>query len=178
MTNRTPMREAYRVLLTVLAVAVPLVAPAALPFAAAVLGVRLAYDGPRSHGVVAVAGILLAVELVAGMDLGILTVPYLAVAVAAAGAARVLTLSPLSDADGWRLRPLVRTTLTACVLTAVITAGSVLVALLYGHGSAGQRFAVSFTPDAIRGGIAACVLLLLAFRRIDVPFRRRILFAS
>lgn len=178
MTSRTLFREVLRTLVTALFIAVPLLIPSGVPFATAALGARLAYDGPHARGAAAVGGALLVGELLFGLTPGVLALPYLGVAFLAAASGRLVALSPLAAAEGWDFRALAHALIVACVLGACVTAGSVLVGALYGYGLPGARMAVSFSPAAMQGLAVASLVVLLIFRRIDVPFRRPITFAS
>jgi len=178
MNFRTPVRESLRWLVTACAVVLPPVAPSLAPLTAAVLGARLAYDGPRSRGIVPVALLLLGMEVMTGTDIGIVTLPYLAAALLAAAAVRVVSFPALAAADGWDFRAGTRSLLAACMLAATITAGAVLVGGLYGYGAVGARLEVVFAPEAVQGMVGACAALLLTLRRIDIPFRRPLTFPT
>ena len=143
------------------------------------LAVLIAYDGTNGQTTRYVSLFVVAVELLFGLDIGVLVLPYLIACVLWHGAQRVTPLNPWAQANGWHSVDIARTTASAGLLWSVMMVISVTVeAGIYGHGLFVQRISLAFgaTPLWIVVLFGVCILMLL--RRIDVPLRERIRFGT
>jgi hypothetical protein len=179
MVRRTFFQHALRGILVGLVTLGPLVSPPPFPFIPAVAGALLAYDGTDRRTLALVCSFLIIVELAGGIHLGMLSLSFLGTALLLSLAGRVFAVPPWAGADGWHPADMLRAMLVATLLALAMMAGSILIgATVYGLGSPLVRLAVMLTPNTVGTLAAVAAAMLVALRRIDVPFRRAIRFGT
>jgi hypothetical protein len=152
------------IVLVLLLVALPLAGPGAFFVVLAIATTITAYHGPRSNVVYGCTALLLAIEMIYGLDLGMLSLAYLVAALLLIAFQRMIAFTPWKNADGWRLADALR--------TAGVAGGMFLLAVgIQLRGS----WSVLWPTEAawIAGVIVVCLIIL---RRFDVPFRKPIRF--
>ncbi len=177
--NRTPLQQCARAAL----IGIPLVTSPFIPVGASLalltLATVIAYDGIFRHAVWRVFLALLALELVFGMDVGMLVLPYLIGCLLWYATQRMVPLTPWSSADGWRIADGARSVLVAFALWAIMVMVSVVGEVyLYGNGMVVQRMTLAFSEVPWWGTVLCGIGILALLRRIDVPFRKRIQFGA
>jgi hypothetical protein len=162
-----------------LVVVAPVFGAGAVAFIFVLISSLFAYDGPNRHTVYGVLGVLIGIELLFGMDVGVLSVSYSITVLLFMLAGRFITIPAWSAVSGWDIADAVRALVVAGVFYTCISLCAVIVGtMLYGYTDMALRMrSVIGTPSVwfVASGI---VITLIVLRRIDHPFRRRILFGT
>jgi len=143
-------------------------------------GAILVYEGLEQGPVLRFFLLLVLVELIYGLDIGILSLAYLCTAATMVVISQWINISPLMRESGWSPAALIRSLVVGVLLAATMTAFSIIVGIvLYHYQSLHMRLAVALGHLGIWwmlvAGMAIAVLFL---RRIDMPFRRRVVFGT
>lgn len=154
------------IVLALFLLALPLAGPGALFVVLAVIAAVTAYHGPRSNVVYGCTAILLAIELLYGLDLGILSLAYLITAFLVLAFQRVVALTPWRSFDGWRWSDALR------------TAGGAVGIFIVAAGVSLRGNWLALWPRDAAWIAGAIVVSLVILRRRDVPFRRTIRFGT
>ena len=178
MTQRTLIQRAIRALLGTVVIVAGVMVPTGIPLIPALLGAQLAYDGSDRRVLAWTTGFLVMLELFFALDLGVLSLAYLATAAALSVLGRLVSLTPWTASDGWDVQDYLRTVVVACIGAAMVTTASTLVETLYGYGILVPRLATHLTAHAVGWLVPLCGLALLVMRRLDMPFKRRIRFGT
>lgn len=169
------MRFAH-LLLAVIMLVVGVSIPDAWLVIPAFVGSLLACEGIGRRPLTGLAALLVVGEASFGWDLGMLSLPTLAVAAGIGSASHVFTMAPWAGQEGWRPGDMVRSFVIACACAASLVALSVLVGAMYGHSALAARLASLFEPRSIWPIAPLCAVFLIVLRRMDIPFRKPIRF--
>ena len=169
MTERSLSRQSLRWLLFLVAAFGALALPGGDVVLWALLGAVIAADGPwRSFLPILV--LVLFTELIGGLGIGALSLPFAVTVLVLAGGGRFLMLGPWPTAERWQIGPAVRAWCVAVasgMLMAVISA--FVSTLLHGYGI--EVVASVLNSTIIVRMVAVTVVALVVLRRIDIPFR-------
>jgi hypothetical protein len=147
------------------------------PFALAA-GALLAYEGITRPVIRWSLVLLTACELFYGMGVGILSLPFMASVILLATVGRWASITPLMRETGWSPIVLVRAALNGLILAFVMGAVQALMqsAMLGGSLLRERILANMGTAASIGGAYIIIFCLLVILHRIDVPFRRQIMY--
>jgi hypothetical protein len=152
----------------------------AVPISAYALavGAILAYEGVEGKSVLAGLLIMIAVESIYGYDFGILSLAYMLTALVFSVARRWATITPLAHEDNWSVMSIAVAVSAGTALTVVMGMWSAAVGtLVYSYGMFGSRVGemLGHGGSVFSAGVWMTVILCV-LHRIDVPFRRAIIF--
>lgn len=168
-----------RFMLIGLMLAAPIAGPGALLVVSAIAASLTAYEGLRSGTVYGMLATLFAVEVLYGLDVGVLSLAYMTAVLLLSLVRRVMTVAPWVSADGWHASDALRAFFVACGIFAVMASSGVMVGhFLYGYTDSVARLQSMFVPYNIAWAGIAIALVLIILRRADEPFRRRITFST
>ncbi|MEK9209056.1 MAG: hypothetical protein AAB910_03200 [Patescibacteria group bacterium] len=158
-----------------------LIAPVAGPgwavFVIAAVATVTSYRGLHRHTVYGLLAVLFGIELIYGLDVGVLSLSYLAAVLVLALVRRLIVIPLWISAGGWHASDALRAFSVACGICAVMASGGVMAAhLLYGYPDSVARLQNMFVPQNIAWAAIAVALILVILRRADEPFRRHISF--
>lgn len=157
----------------------PIIGPGWVGIIVAAVAVMTAYVGLRGTTVYGMLAVLLGVELIYGLDVGVLSLSYITAVLLLAVVGRVIAISPWTSVGGWLAGDAVRVFVTACGLFAVMTASGVAIGhVLYGYADIGARLSSLFLHQTLPWMPVVIAVMLIVLRRIDEPFRRRIIFGT
>lgn len=146
-------------------------------FILATVAAVTSYRGLHRHTVYGLLAVLFGIELIYGLDVGILSLSYLAAVLVLALVRRLIVIPPWISIGGWHASDALRAYVVACGLYAVMASGGVMVAhFLYGYTDSVARLQDMFVPHTIVWAAVAIALILFILRRADEPFLRRISF--
>lgn len=150
-----------------------------LPLFAISMGALLAYDGVSSRSLTWPLILLIGVECVWGIDLGVLSLAYVATVLCLALAESVVAFVPYSRATDWSPVMMLRGWIAATFLSWLMSFFSILIhAWIYHQGSVGALTSATYYPWMSRLLTVALVSggVLVILHRIRIPFRRRVVF--
>lgn len=157
----------------------PLVGPGFLYIVLAIAASLTAYEGPRRNAVYSMFVALLFIELLYGLDVGVLSLSYLVAISLLLLMRRVVVVVPWSASDGWHAFDALRSLGVACGLLAVMVLSGVVVGhFLYGYTDMRIHLQSLFVSQGVAYMPIVMAAMLVILRRIDEPFRRRILFGT
>jgi hypothetical protein len=176
MNERTLARNGIRWLLLLIAAFGALAIPDGDIVFWAFLGAVIAVDGPwRSF--VPLLVLLVAAELVGGLGIGALSLPFAVTVLVIAGGSTFLMLGPWPIAERWHIGPAVRAWCVAVasgILMAV--AAAAVSTFLYGYGI--ETVAAVIDSMILVRILIVTAIALMILRRIDMPFRFPVLFGT
>ncbi len=176
--GQSPVR-ASRVLIVVVMLIAPLAGPGSLAITIVTAGTLTAYEGLHRIMVYGMFAVLFCVELLYGLDVGVLSLSYLAAVLVLALVRRVVTIAPWTASGGWHVSDGLRVLIVACGMYACMTASSIIIgSALYGYDEVLARLRIMFFSQSIAWIPIASGIVLVLLRRIDEPFRRRIVFGA
>jgi hypothetical protein len=161
------------------AFAAPFVDPRGSWVLLAVVAALVTYYGFQSNVIYSGFCVLLGVEMLYGFPPAVLSLAYLLVAYACIGMQRFISMVPWSHRDGWALGECLQAIFFAWVFSLSTLVVSVPVgALLYRWGMMGLRVQSLLDPSLAIILLLFSAGVLIAVRRMTIPFRRAILFGS
>lgn len=168
-----------RIALIALILVSPLAGPGSFVVVLATVAALTAYEGLRPGTVYGILAALFCVELVYGLDVGILSLSYMAAVSVLSLVRRVMTVAPWSSVNGWNASDALRVLLVACGLFVVMASFGVIVGhFLYGYEDVRARLQMMFLTKSMAWTPIVIAVILIILRRIDEPFRRRITFST
>lgn len=176
------MRRLIRIVLALLLFGTPLIGDRiTLPIFAIAVAAVAAHDGLTSRTVSLSVAYLILVELSWGIDFGTLSLAYLTSVLILRSLEDFLSVVPLGRFRDWPPGALIRAGIAASVMTWLMTGLSVgIEAVAYSPSGVGVLLAHAFQPilpTLFWTGLASCAILIL-LHRIEMPFRRIILFGT
>ena len=155
----------------------PLLGFSPVPVPLLLLGAVLAYDGVQPW-IWAWTILLMSVEMVYSVDLGMDSLAFVLTAALFAGAGHWLNLRPASQDKGWSVGGLVRASVIAIAAAALMGCFAVAISsLVYGHGDFAARLGLEFGGGRwLVWWLVVAALALIALKRNDEPFRKKITF--
>jgi hypothetical protein len=167
------------IVLGFLLVALPLAGPSMIMMVLAWCAALTAYRGLRSAAVYPLVIVLFAIEVLYGIAPGTLSLAYVSMVFLMLIFQRFIALPPWELTDGWRIGDAVRTLgMFAGMFALIIISGAVIGRVIYGYPMSvwilqGMLFSSSMVPI-----ILSSIILIIAVRRITVPFRRSLIFGA
>jgi hypothetical protein len=168
------MRILFISALLVLAASIPM----PVPLVPSLMGSLCAYAGTDRRAVGTMTALLFVIELLFGFDVGILSLSYLGTVLVYSLTSRFISLAPWSASDGWRPADAVRALAAAWAFSVCAIVLSVCVGALYGHGAFPARLVSELGLSRLLAVLPLSLAFLVVFRRMDIPFRKRIRFGQ
>lgn len=157
----------------------PLLGPGALLITLALICAFTVYQGLRAGIVYGMLVVLVGIELLYGFDVGVLSLAYLTVVLILTAFRRFITLPAWVSQRGWRLFDGLQAILTAYLLFWMARISGILVGyVVYGYDQPYRRFLLTVHISDAGWALLIIAAALVMFRRIDEPFRRRIIFGT
>ena len=179
MTDAGSSIRISRLVLMGLVVGAPLCGSGSVNFMLIIVSAVCAYDGLHGATVYGIMGALIVTELIYGMDVGVISVAYMIAVLLIASLSRIVTIAPTSSELGWHVVAGARSFIIACGFFVTTSILSVLLGgALYGYEDVALRLRGLADPRSIVLAVCGLLLTLVVLRRIDEPFRRRILFGT
>ncbi len=157
----------------------PLVDPRGSFWLLAVVVALVIYHGLRPGVIYAGFFVLFGVELLYGFPPAVLSLAYLLAAYVFTGMQRFISMTPWSQRDDWTLGEGFQATLLSWIFSWSAMLTSVLIgAVLYDSGMIQLRIQSLLDTSFALALFFFSAIVLVAARRMTIPFRRAILFGS
>lgn len=182
MNHSRPLRQqAVRGLLACLVLAWPLTG-IAVPFSlfSLVAGAVLAYDGITRSSVRWSLALFIIGELFYGIGPGVLSLSFMAGVLLLAAVRRWTSIVPFAYEQGWSPIALFRAAFVGWGIAVAVGAVQVLMqSLVYGGGMIRERLLMQLgSPAGIGTAYVVMVGILTILHRVDIPFRRPVIYGS
>lgn len=157
----------------------PVLGSGALLIVVASVSALTAYQGLRAGIVYGMVAVLVGIELLYGIDIGVLSLSYLTAVLVVTLMRRFIALPAWASQRGWRPLDALQAAVLAYALFWMLQAGSIFVEhFVYGYGQTSQRLLMMAGAADMWWALAVIVVVLVILRRIDEPFRQRINFGT
>jgi hypothetical protein len=157
----------------------PLLGHGALYVVLAFLCARTVYQGLRAGIVYGTVAVLAGIELLYGLDVGVLSLAYLTATLLVTALRRFIALPPWTAQRGWRLLDAFQAVMMAYLFYWMARISGILVGyIVYGYDQPYRRFLLLVHGTDVGWAFLIIVVTLVLLRRIDEPFRRRIIFGT
>lgn len=165
------------IVVIILILIVPLAGPGSLALVLAAAAAVTAYEGLDAHTVYSLTATIVGVELLYGLDIGVLSLSYVIAVFVFMLLRRVISIPPWIASRGWRPGDALRVLAVACVMYAIMASCGVIVGhTLYGYADVRARLETVFLARNMFWIPIALAAILIVLRRADEPFRRHITF--
>lgn len=179
MLNRIWFRRFIRLVIVLIFLAWPMLRlDLVFPMQVLILGVILAYGGADDILIAYWVLLALGVELLYGMDIGLLSLAFALTVSIFLLLGRWISLKPLSRERGWSPSSFLRTLVVSMIALNVILFMSVLVGTIFhGHTSFASRISLEMGSVSVFSlEIFFTIIVLTLLRWADEPLRRHITF--
>lgn len=153
-----------------------------VPFSlfALVAGAVLAYEGITRSVIRWTLALFIIGELFYGVGPGVLSLPFMAGVLLLAAVRRWTSIVPFVHEPGWPLIALCRAALVGWVIAIAVGAAQALMqSVVYGGGMFRDRLFMQMgSSTRIGAAYGVMVLLLIILHRVDIPFRRPVIYGS
>lgn len=158
---------------------VPILGPGALLAISVAACVSAAYTGAHIRVIALFFTVLLSIEIFYGFDVGILSIAYLVAILFLTALRRFIALPAWETQRGWRIVDALRTFILAYALFWIMQASGICLGhVLYGYDQTISRLFLMAGSSEMRWALGGIIVVGILLRRMDEPFRHRILFGT